>query len=208
MKIIKKIVGIFCAIEAFACICLFLTDLKDETDVSTIISGIFTFGIFALLAFRLLKKTPEEKSKQLEKKSKKFAGGTHVSGLDVGKAQVSLCLSDDKLLISVPSLKKEFNLSLNKIENLGYYNEVEVEKHLKSSFAGGVIGAATFGVAGAVIGSRPKEKQTRKVTYYLLIDYSDGQIIIESNDWISLDNMIKYFRKLKPQANETVTIEL
>lgn len=133
------------------------------------------------------KKTPEEKSKQLEKRSKKFAGGTHVSGLDVGKVQVSLCISDDGLLISVPILKKEFKLSLNKIENLGYYNEVEVEKHLKSSFAGGVIGAATFGVAGAVIDSRPKEKQTRKVTYYLLIDYSDGQIIIESNDWISLD---------------------
>ena len=41
-------------------------------------------------------------------------------------------------------------------------NEVEFEKHIKSSLIGGVIGAAAFGAAGAVIGSRPKEKEKRK----------------------------------------------
>lgn len=216
MRIIKKVVGIFCIIEAFAGICLFLgevtqlTNITKSTDSGNVpaFAFILVSAIFALLAFRLLRKTPEEESKQLERKSKKYAYGTHISGLDIGKMPVSICLSKDGLLISAESIKKEFKLSLNKIENIGNYNEVEIEKHLKSSVAGGIIGAATFGVAGAVIGSRPKEKKTKKVISYILIDYSDGQIIIESNDNVGIVNIISYFRKLKPQANETTTIEL
>lgn len=213
MKTIKKIAGIFCALEAFTCIGIFLAEVTNLTSITK--SGdapafvfIITSVIFVFLSLHLLRKTPEEKKQAIRKKSKKFITGTHVSGLDIGKTLVSLCLSDDGLLISAPIFKKEFNLPLNKIENLGYYNDVEVEKHLKSSFVGGVIGAASFGVTGAVIGSRPKEKQTRKVTHYLLVNYPDNQIIIESDDGVSICKMIKYFGKLKPQSNETVTIEL
>lgn len=201
MKIIKKICGIFCVLMAITGICLAFT-------TTPAMPFIVEFIIFGGLSFLLLRKTPLEREKHKEKKSIRTLFGTHVSGLDIGKAQVSICLSDNGLLISAPSMKKEFSLLLNNIQTLGYYNEVEIEKHLKSSLAGGIIGAATFGVAGAVIGARPKEKQKHKVTSYILIDYTDGQIIIEAYDAISVGKMIDYFRKLKPQANETISVEL
>lgn len=58
--------------------------------------------------------------------------------------------------------KKEYNLNLERIHNISWYNEVDFEKHIKSSLIGGVIGAAAFGAAGAIIGSRPKEKEKKK----------------------------------------------
>ena len=201
MNIVKKIFGVFCIAMTIASVSLAFT-------TTTMAPFIAESIIFAILSFLLLRKTPLENQKPKTKKSIRSLFGTHVSGLDIGKAQVSIFLSDNELLISAPSMKKEFTLSLNKIQNIGYYNEVEIEKHLKSSFVGGVIGAATFGVAGAVIGSRPKEKEKRKITFYILIDYIDGQIIIEAYDSISVGKMIDTFRKIKPQANETTSIEL
>ena len=82
-----------------------------------------------------------------------------------------------------------------------------IPQHLKSSFAGGVIGAATFGVAGAVIGSRPKEKEKRNVTFYLLVDYSGKQIVISSQDGFALGGVVDLFKKFKPNTKQTIELQ-
>ena len=51
-----------------------------------------------------------------------------------------------------------------------------------------------------------KEKQTRTITLYLLIDYESGQILIESNSGVNIGKMIDYFRELKPQKNSTIEL--
>lgn len=135
--------------------------------------------------------------------------GKHISGLEIpDNIDCTLTLSDSGLTINVPSIKKEFTLSLDRIENISVYHEVEIEKHLKSSAAKGVIGAMAFGVTGAIIGSRPKEKNTRKVHFFLTIDYPDNQLVFHSEDGFSSGKMVDYFTKLKPQSAETKNITL
>lgn len=136
-------------------------------------------------------------------KSKQFLGN-HVSGLDVANAPVTFILDESGATIKTPT--NDYSIALEKIDNISWYDEVEIEKHLKSSFAGGVIGAATFGVAGAVIGSRPKEKEKRNVTFYLLVDYSGKQIVISSQDGFALGGVVDLFKKFKPNTKQTIEL--
>ena len=132
----------------------------------------------------------------------------HVSGLDIPNVSVCVTLSQTGLKIAVPNLKKEYNLNLERIHNISWYNEVDFEKHIKSSLIGGVIGAAAFGAAGAIIGSRPKEKEKRKVQFYLLIEYPDNQIILQSEDGFAVGSIVDYFKKIKPESDSTESIQL
>ena len=142
-----------------------------------------------------------------KEKIKEFVGN-HVSGLDVPNVVVCVTLSSSGLKISAPNIKKEYTIALDRLQNISYYDEVEFEKHTKSSLVGGVVGAATFGVAGAVIGSRPKEKAKRKVHFYLLIEYPDNQIIVQSENGFGVGGVVDYFKELKPEANDTKTVSL
>lgn len=141
------------------------------------------------------------------KKNKELAG-SHVSGLDIPNIAVYVTLSQTGLKISAPSVKKEYELTLERIHNISWYNEVEFEKHTKSSLVGGVIGAAAFGTAGAIVGSRPKEKEKRKVQFYLLVEYPGNQIVLQSEDGFSVGGIVDYFKKLKPELNNIKNIQL
>lgn len=135
-----------------------------------------------------------------KEKIKEFVGN-HVSGLDIPDVVVCVTMSPNDLKIYAPSIKKEYTLSLDRLQNISYYNEVEFEKHVKSSLVGGVVGAATFGVAGAIIGSRPKEKEKRKVHFYLFVEYPNNQIVIQSENGFGVGSVVDYFRELKPESN-------
>jgi hypothetical protein len=139
-----------------------------------------------------------------KKKKQKTVNGIHILGLDTTNVPVQVSLSESGLNISTPS--NNYVIALEKISNISWYDEVQIEKHIKSSFTGGVIGAATFGVAGAVIGSRPKEKQKRKVTFYLLIDYSDKQIVISSEDGYAVGGIVDLFKKFKPHSYKNIEL--
>ena len=52
--------------------------------------------------------------------------------------------------------------------------DVENIQYLKSSVAKGMIGAALFGVGGAVIGSAPKTKVRKQITSHAIIGYRDS----------------------------------
>lgn len=143
-----------------------------------------------------------------KKKKQKQLLGKHISGLDISSVPVLIILDESGIKITDSSTKKEFIIAIDKISSINYYHETEVEKHLKSSFVKGVIGAATFGMTGAIIGSRPKEKEKKKVTFYLLIDYSDKQIVISSEDGFATGGIVDLFKKFKPQSDNIQSIEL
>ena len=144
-----------------------------------------------------------------KKKNSKQIIGQHISGLEnIPNVPVLIVLDESGLKLNVVSLKKEYTITLDKISSINYYHETEVEKHLKSSFVGGVIGAATFGLPGAIIGSRPKEKKKQKVTFFLLIDYADNQLVFSSEDGFATGEIVDLFRKIKPNSNDIQSIEL
>lgn len=134
--------------------------------------------------------------------------GNHISGLDIPNATVCVTMSPSGLKITAPTLKKEYSISLDRLQNITYYDEVAFEQYTKSSVLGGLVGATTFGVAGAIIGSRPKQKEKRKVHFYLLVEYPDNQIIIQSENGFGIGSVVDYFRELKPESNQTKTISL
>lgn len=144
-----------------------------------------------------------------KKKNHKQIIGQHVSGLEnIPNVPVLIVLDESGLKLNVVSMKKEFTITLDRITSINCYHETEIEKHLKSSFVSGVIGAATFGLPGAVIGSRPKEKKNRKVTFFLLIDYADNQLVFSSEDGFGTGGIVDLFRKIKPSTDNIQSIEL
>lgn len=144
-----------------------------------------------------------------KKKNNKQVIGQHISGLEnIPNVPVIIVLSESGLKLNVVNMKKEYTITLDKITSINCYHETEVEKHLKTSFVGGVVGAAAFGLPGAIIGSRPKEKKKRKVTFYLLVDYADNQLIFSSEDGFGTGGIVDLFRKIKPSPNDVQSIEL
>lgn len=126
--------------------------------------------------------------------------GTHISGLDIpGNVGIVFTLDADGIVIKIPA-SKEYSISLNKIQSISCYHETEIQNITTSSLGSAVVGAAAFGAIGAIIGSRPKNKEQRTVLFYLLIQYDDKAILIESKDGSSVGRVVDYFRKLKPSS--------
>lgn len=141
-------------------------------------------------------------------KSKQIRGN-HVSGLDIPEAPVLLTLSETGVVILAYTMKKEYRIDIEKISNITSYSEKEEEKYQKSSFTKTLVGAAALGPVGAVIGSRPKEKTRDKFTNYLVIDYSDKQIIIcADEDIFKVTDIIRLFEKIKPQSKGVTSVSL
>lgn len=141
------------------------------------------------------------------KKKAKTVVGTHISGLDIPEnVNIVFTLDTDGVVIK-DTTSKEYSISLNKIQSISFYNETEIQNITTSSLGSAVIGAAAFGTIGAIIGSRPKNKEQRTVLFYLLIQYDDKAIVIESKDGFGVGQVVDYFKKLKPSSG-TQRIEL
>lgn len=93
----------------------------------------------------------------------------HLLGLDIPEVNCNVIVYQDKLIIV--SGDREYNLNLEKIRSVDFDMNVNIEKYSKSSTLKGVVGAATFGVAGAIIGSTPKTNEKRNVTCKAIINY-------------------------------------
>lgn len=142
-----------------------------------------------------------------KKEKAKTILGTHISGLDIPKnTNIVFTLDMDGVVIKIPS-SKEYSISLNKIQSISFSHETEIQNITTSSLGTAIIGAATFGTIGAVIGSRPRNKEQRTVLFYLLIQYDDKSIVIESKDGFSVGQVVDYFKKLKPSSG-TQRVEL
>ncbi|WP_097026179.1 hypothetical protein [Clostridium peptidivorans] len=97
----------------------------------------------------------------------------HITGLEIPeKMYCEVTVYSDKLVIE--SGDKEYNLKMEKICSVDFDMNLDIEKYTKSSMVKGVVGAATFGVSGAIIGSSPKTKEKRKVTCKAIISYENS----------------------------------
>lgn len=105
-----------------------------------------------------------------KKTSIKVFSVVHIGGLDVpADCKCEISSSVDEIIVRCCGT--EYVLKLKNIRNIEYQMDIDEKQYLKSSVIKGVVGAATFGATGAIIGSRPKEKIKREVSGYAIISY-------------------------------------
>ena len=110
----------------------------------------------------------------------------------------------------------QYRLALAKIEAVEIQQDIDTQIYSKGSLAGGLLGGALFGVAGAVIGSAPKKKTAKTTTWGVVIAYESSAGVtdylvlsdITPNDISStlLCRKLKSFLKKKPKPQKTVEL--
>ena len=71
------------------------------------------------------------------------------------------------------------------------------------------IGAATFGLLGAMVGGRVKTKEKKTVTHFVIVNYhsdEDKTIVMKTNDGIGAGQLVDFFKQLKPQTIPLKTV--
>lgn len=104
----------------------------------------------------------------------------------------------------------EYNLSLNKVQDVQLMNEREIQQVIQQSVPGMILGAAAFGALGAMVGGRVKTKEKVKITTLLVIDYeSNGpkQIVLNVSDNIKdSEQVVNHFHAIKPSLPKSVQL--
>lgn len=158
--------------------------LGEVVSYSVVLGSIISFIIFC---FKMIIITSRSKSQNKQQRMpnnyngiRRFQPIIHVGGLNVPEnmqCQVTLASGELKIF----SNGNEFVLPVTKIRNVEYQLNIDEKQYLKYSTAKTMIGAAAFGVPGAIIGSTPKKKTKREVKCYAIISYE------------SIDGMYKTF---------------
>jgi len=134
----------------------------------------------------------------------KVIGANHVEGLPVKEeADLVVKLTDEGLTLIEAATKQEFEINISKLSLIDYKNEVEMQQIVKQSAPGMIIGAATFGLLGAMVGGRVKTKHKKIITHFVIINYQSDEektIVLTTNDGIGAGQLVDYFKKLKPQS--------
>jgi len=137
-----------------------------------------------------------------KKEDQKVLLGNLVEGLPVHEGtDLIVKITPDGASIMIPSSKQTFDVNISKLKSVEYYSETDMEKIISQSAPGMIIGAAAFGILGAMVGGRVKTKEKKVVTHFAVINYeSDGQkqIVIETKDFFGAGQFVDYFKKLKP----------
>lgn len=143
-----------------------------------------------------------------KKKEKVIVGGFLVSGLpERENSDLMLELFDDHIHIkSFRDFKNEYKISLDKVTNVKYYNESQIEKVITQSTPGMIIGAATFGAVGAMIGGRVKTKEKKTTLDFLLIKYDDKEFCMRITYYPSVKKFIDKIIELKPSLDDSKEI--
>lgn len=119
-------------------------------------------------------------------------------------------LTPEKLSFMTIS-KQEFEIDFSKVTLIDLKSDVEMEKLVQQSAPGMIIGAATFGLIGAMVGGRVKTKEKRIVNHFLIVNYQSDElktiIIQTTKDWYNSASLVDSFKKLKPDA-QPIKIQL
>lgn len=145
-----------------------------------------------------------------KKKEEKIVLGTLVDGLPA-PSNCNVTVKLTPVSLNIMGNNQDFEIDFSKLELIDIKTDVEMEKVISQSAPGMIIGAAAFGVLGAMIGGRVKTKEKRVVSHFLIINYQSESlktIIIETtNDWYNGAALVDYFRKLKPNS-KPIKVEL
>jgi hypothetical protein len=139
----------------------------------------------------------------------------HIVGLELPERMYcEVEVYSDRL--NIISGNKEYNLKIEKINSVDFDMDIDIEKYTKSSVVKGALGAAMFGVSGAIIGSAPKTKEVRSVTSKAIINYDNSSgtssyIIFEDFEANTAKGAAKFVDILRPMIidrKEAQKIEL
>lgn len=149
---------------------------------------------------------------------KKEAGitGSLISGLEIPEGSgVHVTVSPDNVkmvaIVNVGKVyKKEFNLAISKIKTVRLMNEQEIKQVVEQSAPGMILGAAAFGIIGAMIGGRVQTKEKKTLKQILVIDYGQNQIVLDcSGETVSTQSaFMKYVNSVLPAQFDNSTVEL
>lgn len=145
-----------------------------------------------------------------KKKDEKSTFGNLIEGLPVPQnTELNIKLTPDA--ISLIGNGQDFEINISKIQLVDVKSDVEMEKIIKQSAPGMVIGAATFGIVGAMIGGKVKTKEKRVVSHFLIINYNSDElksiVLNVTEDWHNAAQLVDYFKKLKPNVTP-IKVEL
>ncbi|MFC4355346.1 hypothetical protein ACFO0S_09830 [Chryseomicrobium palamuruense] len=133
-----------------------------------------------------------------KKKDEKVALGNLIDGVNLPQnTSVQVKMNTNEVMIS--GNNQEFLISFEKLVNVDLKSDVEMEQIIEQSLPGMVIGAAAFGVIGAMIGGRVKTKEKKKVSHFLIINFQSDElktiVIDASKDWYNAAGLVDLFRK-------------
>lgn len=136
----------------------------------------------------------------------------HLCGLDIPEyCKSEVITNSDEMIIR--SCGKEYVLKIQNIKCIDFQMDIDEKQFVKSSLVGGALGAAAFGVSGAVIGSRPRGKVVRDIKGYAIITYETAQSedinIVFKDELANSLQCAKLVDELKPRINpRTSRVEL
>ncbi len=145
-----------------------------------------------------------------KKMNGKVIGTTLVEGLPLSEgSDLVMKLTDEGLTLIEAFTKQEFEIPMSKLTMVDCKNEVEMKQIIKQSAPGMIIGAATFGLFGAMVGGRVKTEEKKIFTHFVIINYhsnEDKTIVMKTNDGIGAGQLVDFFRQLKPQTVPLKTV--
>ncbi len=150
------------------------------------------------------------------KKKTQSIGGSLMSGLEVPEGSfVQVIASPERLKLTAvinagKVYQKEFNLAISKINYIRLMNEQEVKQVIEQSKPGMILGAAAFGIIGAMIGGRVKTKDKKTLKQILIIDYGSNQIVLDCSGehFITQNAFMKYVNNLLTEKIDDSPVEL
>lgn len=143
-------------------------------------------------------------------KNQKVALGYLVEGLPIPQnCNLLVKLTPENLLLKHLD-KNEFSIDLSKLNTIEIYNSTALEKIVSQSAPGMIIGAATFGLLGAMVGGRTKTKEKKLISYYLVVNYGSDEpktvVIDVSIDCHNAAKLVDYFKTLKPTTAKRIEL--
>jgi len=133
------------------------------------------------------------------------SSGNLIDGLPVpAQTQIVITLEDTSFRIKAypgrdKSSWKTFNLEIEKVSNIQIMDERQIKQVVEQSAPGMILGAAAFGLLGAMVGGRNKTKEKINIRNLLIINYTSNgekQIIIDiSNDLKDSSKIVNRFHQ-------------
>nr|DAY49568.1 MAG TPA: hypothetical protein [Caudoviricetes sp.] len=179
--------------------------------LSLVMGALIAFVVFcfnmAILTSKAKKVVRQQQQKDKVEGISRYDSIIHIGGLNAPEnCKCTVVLNSSSLVIVCGG--NEFTLNIAKVRNVDFQLDIDEKQYLKSSMAGGIAGAALFGVSGAVIGAAPKTKTKREVKCYAIISYEDAQgafrTFILRDEVPNLSRCAKLVDTLKPMIKVQV----
>ncbi len=104
----------------------------------------------------------------------------------------------------------QYELAIDKIEKMQIFSHQQIQQVISQSAPGMILGAAAFGILGAMLGGRVKTKEKISIQQLLIIDYISNekkQIAINvSQDLKGTQNLVNHFNQLKPYSTNPIQL--